>query len=724
MPLSFAGSRNFSKSKRYYARTSGHPTNFSYDKIRTFFNLSGLNTAVDDLHKGESESPYMYNVRPFGEDEVTQRAPIMGRTGAEMLCDSDLMDRVPLDLNDGDNFIEIYEGKAIDFVQKLDGSLFGLEFAVENTGGAKGYIRVSLRDVDTDEDYMSGVIDLCNLTGVGFNKQLIKFIDCVELEQQEVRIRLEVVDDVNPESCFREDPIMQRRVRILATGAGNHRTSEFSTPNLDQCRREVQFEWTDALNAPLIGTLTSEYRAIPGMQKVCCDGKDYLMYTVKGPNGVYIFRADMKSGACRQVGYADPRSEAVRYEQCGDVILVVDGYSPLRSIACANWAITDAIPDTEDIRAPGSTQEELLEFQEELTAKPGASLIKKYYSRIFLAGFKDDPGYVEFSFIDSEGPKYDQFNDGFYAGDEEASAATCKPITALACLDDYMFIFNQEGKFIFHAPGGFDAGSPSQRSARGEDLGVLSQEAVTEGVNNIYFYNPTEGPIRCPGENDVRIGLKVKNQFDAIPREMRKDVVVVYHDLKVHYYYHNEGNHNNKSLIYYTTEGDNKMWVRDNNTPALSAYCDEPTDMLYLAHSCGPIIYKSEVAKNYKDFDTEICVEYSTRYDVGKTPSAWIYLHEVYAHVLANYTQSYYIGIDIDYQDNPAVWRKFSRANLDSDNNPDAVFQNTAESGIQVLSMSMNMKAHYYQIRMKTYQYAKQAEIVGVEIRWGDKESL
>ncbi len=69
------GAKWFEKYPGVYARTgstwNGRP---GQRDTRALFNLFGLNTAMDPLHKEEGESPYLTNLRFFGEKELVERA--------------------------------------------------------------------------------------------------------------------------------------------------------------------------------------------------------------------------------------------------------------------------------------------------------------------------------------------------------------------------------------------------------------------------------------------------------------------------------------------------------------------------------------------------------------------------------------------------------------------------------------------------------------------------
>ena len=54
-------------------------------ELASFVNLLGLNTAFDDLHKRDGESPYLRNVRYMGNKQTVQRAQITSRDGARLL---------------------------------------------------------------------------------------------------------------------------------------------------------------------------------------------------------------------------------------------------------------------------------------------------------------------------------------------------------------------------------------------------------------------------------------------------------------------------------------------------------------------------------------------------------------------------------------------------------------------------------------------------------------
>jgi hypothetical protein len=327
-------------------------------------------------------------------------------------------------------------------------------------------------------------------------------------------------------------------------------------------------------------------------------------------------------------------------------------------------------------------------------------------NRLYLSGFTADPNYVEFSLIDGVKPRFDQFNDFFYVPNQAPEATTCEPMTAFARIQDYLVCFTTEEKFLFYAPAGFEAGNSQLTRPEGYNLGVLNQEAVCEARNNVYFYNPTEGIIRFAGTTDAAISFPVDTELKKINR--RDGVFMLYHDRKVKCYYSQTASHNDMCLMYMT---DAAEWIADNQSPVIAAVSMQTEDKIIASHSNGPYVMVAD--QQFTDFDSEIPAEYHTSYTSSQDLSDFINVHRIYTFVMANSSNSIYLGVDFDYQDNPSVFRKFVPANVDGPTNADAIFPQVADAGYKKLTTFLNATGNAYQLRYKMYCYRSQLELMG-----------
>ena len=89
----------------------------------TFSNLLGLNTAFDDLHKRDGDSPFLRNVRYMGNKQTVQRAQVTSRDGAKLLG---IKEYAVIDAYPEQYHIELWEGQAIEFnVEPTDKLIIG-----------------------------------------------------------------------------------------------------------------------------------------------------------------------------------------------------------------------------------------------------------------------------------------------------------------------------------------------------------------------------------------------------------------------------------------------------------------------------------------------------------------------------------------------------------------------------------------------------------------------
>ena len=116
----------------------------------TFSNLLGLNTAFDDLHKSDGESPYLRNVRYMGERQTYQRAQVTSRDGAKLIATYGEEDHFNPQ-SEGETYLELFEGKAIRFEMPHSDTLTRLQLFVNNFEGAKGRVRVLFKNSKDEE---------------------------------------------------------------------------------------------------------------------------------------------------------------------------------------------------------------------------------------------------------------------------------------------------------------------------------------------------------------------------------------------------------------------------------------------------------------------------------------------------------------------------------------------------------------------------------------------
>lgn len=705
--------RHWEKHPGVPARTSDTWTTRYYNrKSDPIFNMFGLDTTPDDFHKKEGSSPYLTNVRFMGEREEQQRAQVMSRKGAAFkgTLGEDAFPRLE---SEGNTYISVYEGKAIEWLVDHNKLLTGLSLHLYNEGKATGYVKVSVRDDSTKKELANAVINTDDISQAHYSEHVVRFINAVS--NTRVLVRMEVLDDVTDE----EDRTVnrsQRSIRVLAQTGRTHDFALYELPNVNDSLEEVPYSFSPDSGAPLTGVLVNDWKPMVRGKEVTSGGRRYLVFPVKRQGLVEIYRQDILNNSIQLVtSNVSANAVAVRFARSEGYLYYVDGISPLRRINLTTWAVQDVVPLASEITIPGVTVASL-------TAKVGASLIHWLNNRMYLSGFKDDPNLVIMSLIDDVKPRPEQYNDRFYSPDQSPEASAGSPVTAIADQSDYLIIFRIDGISMYDRGGSAILDDASQITPEGASLGVLNQEAVCQGKNNIYFYNPVEGVQRFGGSVNRTVSGDIENLLARIKNKDK--VFMVFQNQRVRMYFSFDGEVPDSCLYYYAELEGKLPWYMDINTPVSSAVPSKDDKTIYAIHSQVPTVM--EVDAQATDFDSYIVLEWHSQYHTPSTadPSGWTFIKRLHLHEIVDTTHSIFIGLDTDHRDRPIVWRRFVEGDVNEEVNPDAVFQHTAEPGTTVISIPMYVRCRNYQVRLKRYCYKDQGEVVGVQMEYGNKEAL
>ena len=746
-----AGRKWFESYPDVYARTVGSwqtRVGRRNKEFASFPNLLGLNTANDELHKGDGASPYLRNVRYMGEKQTSQRAQATSRAGAKFLHSIGDVKNYPLQ-SDAQNEIELWEGRAVEYEIDISELLVGGMLFIHNYEGAKGVLRVILKETPTSRPLCDAVINLEDMDRLKYRQKEFRFIQGVEPNTKnggKATIRLEVFDDVDPVDCYGEQPYRVRKIKVLSTGADTHRTADYELPNTDNCMKEIPYVFTSQPSKPMMGIITNSARTLPRGIEACCGGKNYLIYPVLQDGVISLYRQELPHGfqgsicpcepegkkRCSKVATpgaapikldapVDPNACAVRFAEANGYVYYVDGKSPLRRIEMCTWIASDAIPKAEEIDT------ELATDPASLTAKPGASLILKMQNRLYLSGFEDDPNFVQHSLIDSQGAKFDQFNEGFYSPDRSPKESACGPITALNQLENTLVIFRKDGSSAYTGPTGVNFGRAQQVDTFAWNIGVDSQEAVTEGNGNIYYWNRSEGFRRYAGTESSFQSQDIDNELRNIGDN--DNVFMMAHANKIRFYFDYERRgYIDHCFVYHTVLANTSPWYMDNQTPLVWAVGDKSSDTIYGMHSQYPATYIVDYTERntvqFTDFDSAIIFKYHTQYKSPGSLSGWTYLKRGILKVVAGSTNSWFIGIDKDHQDRPSVWRKFVVKQEDEVINNDSIMDNVAGPGSATINIMCKKKCRDMQFRIVVYCYRSQAELFYCEGQYSGKEAL
>lgn len=692
----------------------------------TFSNLLGLNTAFDDLHKRDGESPFLRNVRYMGDKQVAQRAQVTSRDGALLLGAMDTGTIAPYPEQ---YHIEMWEGQAIEFnIEPTDRLIVGGSLNIRNKEGAKGRLRVFLKQNHETRPICDANIALEGISKNAFVARSFRFIQPLNAKNG-LTIRLEVEGDIEPDACG--DVADGHKIWITASGYKGHLAAAYTSPNVNECMREEAYDWKEE---PSIPCMTLTYAEGTPMKKgtiVCTDNGKFLVFPIKKESGIELWRFNVDTNVFTQIDTSDApvdsRASAVRFAQGLGKLYFVDGYSPLQRIDIATWKSELAIAKQEDIDEEGVTPQDM-------QAQPGASLIIRIKNRIWLAGFREDPNFVQYSILNSltgtpdaktenAGVQYDQFSDisWFYSPDRSPKDSTCGPITALANFNGNLVIFRTNGASIWNP--GSEFSSPSQEDMYSYNIGVESQEDVCNLNGNLFIYNRSEGVRRFSGADATYQSMAIDNELRKInydsPRFMfgHANKVRLYCDIKDRGY----ADHN---FIYFMALTSTSPWYCDDNTPLCWAVGDTSSDTVWAMHPLYPAIYEVDAENQFTDFDSSITMQYHTPYKAPGDIVGWTILHRVLLKLVASSTNIWYIGVDFDHKDNPAVWRKYVKKEEDDLDPVESVFENTADAGTQTVNLMMRAKIRDFQVRVLVSCWRDNAMLQLIKAEVGSRGAL
>lgn len=668
----------------------------------TFANLLGLNTAFDDLHKRDGESPFLRNVRYMGNKQTVQRAQVTSRDGAKLLG---IKEYSTIEAYPEQYHIEMWEGQAIEFdIEPTDKLIIGGSLMIRNKEGASGRLRVFLKQNHSSRPICDANIALDGISQNEYVERSFKFINPLRATSG-LTIRLEIEGDIEPDACG--DIAEGRKIWITASGYKNHLAATYSSPNVNECMREEAYDWKEEPSIPCMDLFYSTGTPMKKGYMVCTKDGRFLVFPLKYETGIELWRFNVDTHVYTQIDTSeapvDSRAEVVRFAQGLGKLYFVDGYSNLQRIDLSTWKSEVAIAKQSDIDEPDVTPQDM-------QAQPGASLIIRIRNRIWLAGFKEDPNFVQYSILNSltgtpdektenAGVQYDQFSDisWFYSPDRSPKDSVCGPITALANFDGNLVIFRTNGCSVWRP--GNEFSSPSQQDMYSYNIGVESQEDVCNSNGTLYIYNRSEGVRRFTGADATFQSSQIDNELRKLsydsPRFMfaHANKVRLYCDLKNRGY----ADHN---FIYNIMLANTSPWYCDDNTPITWLIGDQNSDTVYAMHALYPAIYEVDAEGQYTDFDSSITMQYHTPYKSPEEPVGYSILHRVLLKLVASSTNIWYVGLDFNHEDNPAVWRKYVKQQEDLERPAESIFENTAEAGTQTIDLMLRAKVRDFQIRV------------------------
>ena len=763
-----AYSRSDKWTSRYYHRKVGNST------VTT---MSGLNVTNSTFEMKNGESPYISNARLQGSKESRVRAQSMSRPGQKFLgapvgSEKEIIKSV----SGGERWFSIEEFRTVRYTISNPDRVTSIGYYLKvEDNESPGYFTIILRDPKTEEELCRTFIPISEI-----KSGEIHWFRLIRTFKDSVIADITLIDDLTATGLP-----LGTKVDILFTGKHNHKLSNYENPNVDSSLHETPYVFSRGVGAPLTSLRTTKWEVLPTWIQggyFASENKRWVPVGVIKDNGEkavykYSYIDIIKNGASHQritsevtemipASKLDQSCERVRMTQAGDALYYVDGISPLRRVKLGDWKVEDAVPTTTDLLGfvpeqfyyrghtifkDGKLYQAKADFTagsnfdannwnqfglEDYTAWKGASLIYFLNNRLFLAGFyrntvgvntpKSEPNLVIMSSIDSIAPKYDFFNKSvefFHTPDRSPSSTATSPITGFADLNDNLIVFLRDTLSFLSIPSGIEFGSASQTTPVGSGYGVLMQEHIAQGRNNVFFYNITEGIMRLGGT----MSTVISKPIDALLKRIKnpEKVSLQVHKSGLRVYYHEDGSSNNKSLYcYYTYAAQKSYWFHDINTPISSMNSDKGYDVEIGVGSEYPCIIEAE-ADGSSDFDCAIEYEYHTNY-IG-TPGTYnrMIVRRVYVTSTQDFNGSLYIGLDIDQEDRPIVWRRYIQADPVRKDNPSYIMRNTDSKGLYTAKARiLTSDADMAQIRIKQYCYNSQAHILKCGFQYGEGADL
>jgi len=190
---------------------------------------------------------------------------------------------------------------------------------------------------------------------------------------------------------------------------------------------------------------------------------------------------------------------------------------------------------------------------------------------------------------------------------------TGSPITSIQSFQDSLFVYTQDGKYVFS---GYDTGSYTLRESTGFG-GAVSKKSVAITKNYMYFVGK-DGFYQFDGTNDKKISEPVEPLFRSLTN--RGNVTVSVWRNQVRFYIQENGSsQNNACLIYHEgleeLQYDTDTWVEQ----SIPYGDDDDDDQLIEVSSLVPTMYIAET--QYNHLGMPIDFEYRFNYTALKSPA-------------------------------------------------------------------------------------------------------
>lgn len=771
--------KHFQRPDSAYARSDSWTTRYFHRKTggTLLATMAGLNVTDSDYTRKKGESPFMMNARLNGTKETRTRSQSMSRPGQKFLGVPEGSEVTHLrPESDGINWFPVREFTTIRYLHKNSDRMtsIGLYIRAKDNTNSGAQFLVIVKDPDTKDELCRGFVPVKSL-----GESRLQWFRLIRSTLGNVIVDVTLIDDLNASGIP-----LETQVEVLFGGEDNHEIAEHEVPNLDKALREKPYVFNPGVGQPLTSDRTTDWSTFSVWLQnghFVSENKRWIAIgVIKGDGSKAIYKypyIEILQGGAKHQRITGPIEEMipasklnqaatqVRMTQAGDALYLVDGHSKLQRVRLTDWVVEDAVPSSTDILGfipgmfyyagsiifeGGSIRKAKADFEAGATfdaskwdtgsltdyaAWPGASLIYFLNNRLVLSGFhnntvgtglKSEPNLIILSSIDSIAPKYDFFNKSvefLYTPDRASASTATSPITGFADINDNLVVFMSDNLTFVSIPNGIEFGGASQTTPVGSGFGILRQEHVTQGRNNIYFYNPTEGVMRLGGS----VSNVVSKPVDALLRRIKdpESVHLQLHKGALRLYYHEEGNTNESCLYNYTNYAiQRSYWFSDKNTPIAYMHSDNGYDVEIGVGSEYPCVIEAEV-QDQGDFDCAIIYEYHSNYMSAPSKVNDIIVRRVHVTSMQDFDASIFIGLDVDHKDNPIVWRRFIQYNAQDRTDSEDIFYDTEDRGSKTVSARiLTDNVNLVQIRIKQFCYNSQAGILQMGLEYGEAVNL
>ena len=220
------------------------------------------------------------------------------------------------------------------------------------------------------------------------------------------------------------------------------------------------------------------------------------------------------------------------------------------------------------------------------------------------------------------------------------------PISSLQSFQDSLFIFTQDGKYVFS---GYDSGSYTLRESTGF-AGAVSVKSVCITKNFMYFVGK-DGLWQFDGTNDKKISEPIEPLFRALTS--RGDVTVSEWRNQVRFYIQENGSAQNNACVIYHEGLEELQYDTDTWIQQSIPYGDaDDSDQLIEVSSLVPTMYIAE--QEYSHLGMPIDFEYRLSYTSLKSPAQKKRIKKFFP-LLQGVDTSFplTVGLDRDFQDSP-----------------------------------------------------------------------